>query len=141
MLFMEKEIDIEAPLELVFGLYKHLPNLADMDDHVISITILTEKKEGIGVQTEWKVKNPDGSLKIWKEEITDYKENEYVAFKTLGPKLMTGRLTFTAIENGTRVVFSETEHYEGSTPERKAWGMTKQLEGMKAYLEKRAKKK
>ena len=136
MLYKEKTIEIAAPLEVVFSLYKHLPNLANMDDHVISITILTEKKEGTGVQTEWKVKNPDGSLKIWREEITDYKENTYAAFKTLGPRIMTGRLTFTSIEKGTRVVFTETEHYEGgSTPERKAWGMTKQLEGMKEYLE------
>ncbi|MHA1839997.1 MAG: SRPBCC family protein [Candidatus Ranarchaeia archaeon] len=141
MLKMTKEITINAPVKLVFSAFKHLPNLVETDDHLVSITILSAIKEGVGVQTEWKARNPDGTLKIWREEITGYKENEYIEFKTLGPNLMTGKLTFTPTPKGTHVVFTEVEHYEeGSTPERKAWGMTKQLKGMKQYFESLIKK-
>ncbi len=140
MLYMKKEIIIQAPVEMVFSAFKHIPNLVPTDDHLLSITIISQVKEGVGVQTEWKVKNPDNSLKIWREEITGYQENKLVEFKTLGDKLMTGKLTFTSIEKGTHILFEETEHYEGdTTPERKAWGMETQLQGMKNYYEEKVK--
>lgn len=74
---INKAININAPVEDVFGYWANYDNFPMFMRNVREITDL-----GNGL-SHWKVRGPAGTIVEWDAEITDWRENEIVAWRSM----------------------------------------------------------
>jgi|SRR5436190_8536904 len=100
-----KEVVIDRPVDEVFAFLANAENETQWRPGVLDIRKVSG--DGAGEVYEHGVKGPGGRRIPADFEITDYRPNELLAFRTLkGPVRPTGRFELSRDGGGTRVRFS-----------------------------------
>jgi uncharacterized membrane protein len=93
---IEKAVTIGAPPHEIYRFWRDFGNLPRVLRHVESV-----EERGDGV-THWKAKGPFGTEFEWDAEIINERENELIAWRTLGSSLVdhAGSVHFTPLAGG-----------------------------------------
>jgi hypothetical protein len=117
-LLLSKEIDINAPMDVVFMVLTDFDLFVDLEEPVRSITITSEIKEGQGLKSHWLLIDPDtGGEWTLDEEIIYYDQPRQYAYVGHGSngKDYTGVHNLSENPDGsTHVLFNEAFHFEAN---------------------------
>ncbi|MHA1713992.1 MAG: SRPBCC family protein [Candidatus Ranarchaeia archaeon] len=141
---ISREIDINAPIEVVFEVLANPELFVDLEPIVESVTITSEIKKGKGVITHWEFHDPVTKEKFSTDEETIHFEPPYqIAYTTFGGS---GAQGYTGVHNlsvnpdgSTHDEFNEVFHFKAD-PEAYAKVIEKMLANVKIASERRVKK-
>ena len=111
-------IDIEAPRELVWNLFRPDEEFAKVAPDFKKIEFVTSRKDGLGTMTRWHAEDLEGRATVRLEMVTEYKKHEYFSYAVLtGDPPRENTLIFLPIPKGTRVIFTAHFLYDISPEE------------------------
>jgi hypothetical protein len=138
---ISREIDIQAPMDTVFGVLIDFELFVDLEEPVQSIGITSEIKEGKGLKSHWKLLDPHtGEPWSLDEEIISYDRPTQYAYVGHG----SNGNDYTGVHNlsknadgSTHVLFNEVFHFDAD-PAIYGNVLTNLLQNVKTESEKRA---
>lgn len=74
---VERSLTINRPVEEVYRFWRNFENLPQFMDHLQSVTVMDDKR------SRWVLKTPLPTAIEWDAEITQEKENEIIAWRSL----------------------------------------------------------
>jgi uncharacterized membrane protein len=94
---IDKEIDVNAPPDRLYTIWRNLQNLPRILSHIEKVEVLSP------IRSRWTLKAPVSIS--WDAELINDKLNELIAWRTVGNQWVThaGSVTFQPIGDGTRV--------------------------------------
>lgn len=96
---VSKQIEINAPVKVVFDLFSNFNHLPRWMKGVKKVERVTEGR------THWTVEAPDGTLNKWTTEVTDLEPEQHVAWHSTGDNIEAeGEASFTVTERGTTMM-------------------------------------
>ena len=107
--FLSREIDINAPIEVVFDVLANPSNFVEIEPIVDKVTIISDIKRGKGVISRWELHDPATNEKFTVEEETIHFEPPYqLAYASFGGS---GKQGYTGV-NTLSVSPEGSTHYE-----------------------------
>ncbi len=76
---VQRSITVNKPREEIFSTWRNFENLPHFMDHLLSVRV----DKGNTKLSQWVAKSPFGGVIEWDSEITDERENEYLAWQSL----------------------------------------------------------
>jgi uncharacterized membrane protein len=139
-LVLKIETDINAPIDIAFGVATDLELFKELESIVESVTITSEIKQGKGTKSHWVLVDPLTNRKFENdEEITHFEPPYQYAFKVLaGNNIYEGIHTFSENPDGTtHLHLCETFYYDADPQEYKEV-VKDMVNNIKMVAEKRA---
>ena len=143
-ILIQRQIDINAPIEVVFEVLANPELFIDLEPIVDRVSIVSDIKRGKGVITNWELHDPVTNEKFSTEEETiSFDPPHQMAYSTFGGS---GDQGYTGVHNlsvnpdgTTRDEFNEVFHFKADPI---AYGnvLEKMLANVKIASERRAKK-